>query len=441
MAKREDKQAGQRAREMVGLIWGLVGILGTVAGLATFLLLDIPELLQERRSSTIEPAAEDEVLVIVTSFGGDETLDTDNRIYRALEERAESNALEGVRIERLAGETPILPEEANAIGERYDATLVIWGSADRLGIEPRYQIVRNQTLIHRQARLGVTTADAPTFSVYVVEGVPAEFEYLMLSSLGQIAYFSGDYAQAQALFSEALALPLDAGRAGQLDLATVYFFRGYATERLGDSTAAHSDYDHAIELNPSLSAAYYNRGLLSFHAGDYDTALADYDAALVISPTNSRYLNNRGLLHYFAGRMEQALADYDAALAADPDYALAYNNRGYLYYEEGDLDQALTDTSKAIELDPDLADAYDSRGAVYHALGDDARARTDYDEALALDPSLTMTYYNRARALEALGEADAALADYQHFLELYGRDDATAADAQDRIAALESSAP
>ncbi len=475
MAKRKQPRREQ-ARDVLGWVWAVIGIVATLGGALTFILFDVPELIQSRRggSQHIAPAAEGEVLVLVADFTGDETIEADTRIYRALRERVASSHLENVRVERLEGVAPLLAEDASAAGEPYGATLVIWGTADRLGIEPRYQIIRHQDLIRQQADLGITTADeTPSFSAYVVEDVPGEFEYLMLFSLGQIAYFTGDYAEARRLFDDALSIDVEPDRASALGMATVYLYRGYAADIEGDHEAAQGDYTQAIAIDPTLSAAYYNRGLLRYRAGAYQDALADYSQAITLNPGVASYYNNRATVYYALGDYEAALQDADQAILLDaslanaytnrglirlttgntngalddfdraielaPDSAPAYNNRGYLHYLEGRLDEALADTSRAIELDPAYAPAYDSRGSANHAMGNLDAALADFSQALELSPRMAVAYYNRARLHEDMGQPAAARADYEQFLALHGVEDDRAAEARARIEALAGS--
>ena len=62
----------------------------------------------------------------------------------------------------------------------------------------------------------------------------------------------------------------------------------------------------------------------------------------------------------------------------------------------------------------------------------------DYDHVIRMQPHFTMAYLSRAQIYEALDQPDAALADYEHFLRIYGAEDAHSAFARSRVAALES---
>ncbi len=466
---RKPRASKTKARDILKWLWAVLGATAMIVGFA----LDAPEFISRwigRRP--FKTAAENEVLVIVTDFTGDETIETDTRIYRTLSERVEASHLENVRVERLTGNPPLVARNAVDIGEDYDATLVIWGTADQYGLEPRYEVVRNQELIPTQAEFGITTADLPTFSAYVAQGASNEFEYLMLFSLGQIAYYSGDYQQAFNLFDEALGIHVDPARQEQLGWGTVYFYRGYAAQQTGDDTTALESYSEAIEFSPRNSAAYYNRGLIYDRQGNSQLALSDYSTAITLNAGDARYFVNRGRMYFILGDYESARQDYDEAIRLDPEIASAYVNRGLLYHREGDIDaaladynhslelepgnpfalnnrafayavkgeslsEALGDASAAIDLQPDNGNFYDTRGLVYLKLGDPDAALIDYNAALDLDT--LYAYYGRGMTYETLGMTDQAIADYTTFLDLYPNLDPESADARQRLDALTGS--
>jgi tetratricopeptide (TPR) repeat protein len=451
--RRGSSQARPARKPMLsGSAWGRIGAaLGALATIMTLvsIALDLPQQLGLARRP-FSPASEGEVLVIVTDFVGSEGAAASSRIVRALDRRVQESGLENVRIEALPGEAPRRAEEAMAIGQQYNATLVIWGVYDGIVVEPFYEVVENQASIETRVSLGATAAGLPTFSAYVVEGLPHQFEYLMLFSLGQLAYFSQDYEQAISLFDEAVAAIGDPGEGGQsLGLDTLYFYRGFSNRRLGHNEAAIQDYGAVIALNPEFVRAYKNRGTAYYYLGDYEAAIADYGRAIELDPTDSGTYYNRGLAYFASGDPSLALADYNHVITHDSDFIPAYINRGLIYMESGQYDDALSDFDRAIALNPpddllaitynnmaytfvlmdenydealgyanqavalapEFEEAYHTRGAVYMGMGDVERAIADFDAALAIDSSLPHAYRDRGWAYAQQENMEAALAD------------------------------
>lgn len=382
-----------------------------------------------------EPAAEDEVLVIVTDFRG-EGLEADTRIFQALVERVASSGLEGVRIERMEGVSPLTADEAVAIGEQYGATLVIWGTADAAGMEPRYEVVRQQAIISTRPALGETPAvDLPTFNVYVTEGAPNEFEYLMLFSLGQLAFMSGDFDRTIALLDE--SAQVDLGERGpSLNLDTVYFLRGWAHGELGHDEAAIADFTLSIDTNSDFGPAFKFRGMGYHGQGNLEAAIADFNRAIELIPDDYFAYIERGNTYYDMGNTDAAFADYNRAIELNPDYYSGYIDRGIAYHHLGNADAAVADFTRAIELYPHETHAYYNRGLVYRDLGEDEAAIADFTRAIELHPRNAVAYYYRAGVYDSVGNTQAALADYVRFLELYGVDDEASHYARDRVEAL-----
>jgi predicted O-linked N-acetylglucosamine transferase (SPINDLY family) len=96
----------------------------------------------------------------------------------------------------------------------------------------------------------------------------------------------------------------------------VHFNLAVLLEARGESGAARSHYEHALELEPHHAAARLNLGALKLDAGDAGGALQDFDAVIGQSPSADAHANRaRALLALF--RDDEALTAADAALAID----------------------------------------------------------------------------------------------------------------------------
>jgi tetratricopeptide (TPR) repeat protein len=325
-----------------------------------------------------------------------------------------------------------------AVGEQFDATLVIWGIADEYGFEPRYEVVRNQDLIPDHPELGVTAADLPTFSAYIAQDVPQEFEYLMLFSLGQMAFFSREYEQAIDLFSQATAIDLGE-RGAQMNLSATHFYLSAAHQTVGDTQNA---IDH-------ISAAFAAHSVLSVTAVGLpvplnpEATIVDLDRTIESDPANAQLYFERGVSYLVLGDPVAARADLDRAIDLAPSFADAYRARAHVNWSASIASPAadhrvvIGDLDRAIELDPGNAHAYLQRGALQFYVGEMGAAIADFNRALTRDPQLTFAYAARGAAHDAVGDTQAALADYRQFLDDYPVDDALSAMIRVRVAELE----
>jgi tetratricopeptide (TPR) repeat protein len=280
---------------------------------------------------------------------------------------------------------------------------------------------------------------------------------------GNERYDAGDYAGADADYSEAIRLKPDDALAynnrgiarqaqGDLggaladyeqalrlkpDFADAYNNRGAARADQGDLAGALADYNEALRLKPDYADAYYNRGNARQAQGDLAGASADYEQALRLKPDFASAYYNRGVARQAQGDLAGAIADYEQALRLKPDFALAYNNRGNARQAQGDLAGALADYEQALRLKPDDAEAYYNRGIMRKAQGDLAGALADYEQALRLKPDFASAYYNRAGVRKSQNDLAGAIADYQKYLDLGGgRRDGDQAQVEGWIAEL-----
>ncbi len=103
-------------------------------------------------------------------------------------------------------------------------------------------------------------------------------------------------------------------------VANVLNCRGLAHECAGNASAARSDYERAIQINPSYANAWNNRGNTRAALGDLSGAVEDYSEAIRIRPGFFEAYCNRGMARQRLGRLELACEDYRASLELRPDY-------------------------------------------------------------------------------------------------------------------------
>jgi tetratricopeptide (TPR) repeat protein len=404
-------------------VWAIIGVVAVVLGLFFNVFLDFPQLVSNLIGNpTPLPIAKaeienGEILVVVTKFTGESGEAATTRIFRALSDRAQLAELSDVRIELLLDESPHTRDEAIQLGNLFDATLVIWGTADQYGIEPRYQVVRNESLIPTRPDLGTTiSTDLPSFNAYVVNGVPNEFEYLMLFSLGQFYSFGLRFDDAIRAYIEATQIDIG-DRAEQLDLKTVYYYLGKTHGYNGDWQTAIDDFSKALSIAPSFADAYNDRGYSFEKIGKQDSAISDYKKALEINPNMSSPHVNLGWIYHHKGDYDGAYEEYSRSIELNPNYDQAYLLRGNILFEKEKYTEAISDYNKAIELNPVFGLTYQNRGATYIQLGDYETAVNDFLVALRLDPKLYNSYARLGETYLYMGEYQKAIENLTVFID------------------------
>lgn len=250
---------------------GLIVVVSTALTASVTLLAALISSREKLLGPRISPAKENELLIVVAKFRGPERpdpqmyivkrLDADLSMHPALDDRVLVRRFQGV-IEGESQEAEI--EKAQALGEAYKATLVIWGEHDGYSAAPHYLVTRERERVKMVVELQprVATADRSQFVMYISEELPETMTYLSLFTIGQMYDFANEDSKALSLFSAALD-HLPSGEAYQESAVSLYFYRGNTRLLLGKYDLAIADFDRVIELEPGYAEVYNNRGILA----------------------------------------------------------------------------------------------------------------------------------------------------------------------------------
>jgi tetratricopeptide (TPR) repeat protein len=381
-------EAIEPRRFMSPLIWVIV--IAALVAVGGILLLAVQAI---RLPGTYPVAGERETLIVVGRFvnyiGGPAGYNVAGRVRDALEREIEAAQLAGVRV-------AVWPEEirdavaADAVGQRAQATVVIWGEYDSGRVLTRITVPGARPEPDER-QLEELVASPLDLSATINSALPSEVRYMALLTLGQLYADQENYDQARAVLGQALAQPPAESDA----VATLHFYLGH-TYQVGEPT-------------------------------DFDQAIHHYSQAITLQPGWVTAYNNRGVAYLGrsqAGDLDRAIEDLTHAIKAKSNYAVAHVNRGVAYLERDgpdDLTRALDDFSRAVDLAPDAPKAYINRGIAYLGrgeAGDLERAMEDFERAIDLAPDAPGGYLNRGLAYVRAGERERWLADFEHVLAL-----------------------
>jgi lipoprotein NlpI len=94
--------------------------------------------------------------------------------------------------------------------------------------------------------------------------------------------------------------------------ARAWLVRGLAHGALREHEKAVADFNHALELAPTLIIALDHRGSERFKLGQFREALADFDAYLKVRPEETAGHWRRGIACYYAGRYDDGAKQFAA---------------------------------------------------------------------------------------------------------------------------------
>ncbi len=182
------------------------------------------------------------------------------------------------------------------------------------------------------------------FSSCILLTVPLAAQDTQKNDEQKCVDLSGDEAIA------ACTRAIDSHSLPQKNLANSYYNRGVEYRKKNEFDMAISDYNEAIQLDPSLVKAYNNRAGCWYNKGEYDRALPDYEKALQLDPRHVNSYYGLGSVYQVQGAYSKAIDNYNEALKINPDFAGAFMYRGLTYSEMGAYAMALADYKDAIRL-------------------------------------------------------------------------------------------
>lgn len=97
------------------------------------------------------------------------------------------------------------------------------------------------------------------------------------------------------------------------------FYLGYARQLQGETRAAVTDYQAALEAFPDSDIVLNNLGYAQLELGRFDLALDYLQRAIVANPENARAHLNLGLARFATGRYDDAIASFEEAARLDPN--------------------------------------------------------------------------------------------------------------------------
>jgi serine/threonine-protein kinase len=225
--------------------------------------------------------------------------------------------------------------------------------------------------------------------------------YNMLASY----YFlppSEAYPQAQEAAETALEL--------DENLAEAYTSIAWVKYRYeGDWFGAETDYNWAINLNPSYAIAYHWYGALLRDMGRFDEALANMDKARELNPFSLSINTSIGYLYYFARQYDQAIAQCQQALQMNPDFHWAHDVIALAQFQKGEFQEALASSQRAVSLSESSVDYRCHLAQAYAGAGMMEEAQSALEKLLQEQETHHVPLHELALLAVALGRADQAL--------------------------------
>lgn len=153
---------------------------------------------------------------------------------------------------------------------------------------------------------------------------------------------TGDYEKAVTEFNRAIQL--------EPTMDAAYVGLGLAYEKLGQGSDAEQTYRRAIELRPQYWASYNYLGGYYFKNAKYDAAREMFSQVVSLAPDSVRGYSNLGAVYFSQDQDVAAVAAFEKSLSIRPQYEAAMN-LGAVYFYQGNFEGAAAAYRRAVSLD------------------------------------------------------------------------------------------
>ena len=183
--------------------------------------------------------------------------------------------------------------------------------------------------------------------------------------------------------------------------ADVHNMMGVCLQHLGRTPEARTNFERAIELNPTYTEAALNLAVCYNELGRYDEAKAVYERAAAGRESREGAVENldgfvRGKLanlhrdlavaYEGVGMLEPAIEQLRQALSLCPTFVDIRTKLGTILRDAGHLDAAIDELRAVTEAKPEYVPARVHLGVTLWSAGRKDEAREHWERALELDP-------------------------------------------------------
>ncbi len=197
---------------------------------------------------------------------------------------------------------------------------------------------------------------------------------------------------------------------------------GQADLQNGDTNAAISQFQQALQINPTFSPAHENLGNVLVELGRFNEAISQYQSFLQIEPDNPDVHEDLGIALFRRGKTDEAISQFQEALRIKPNdsinhnLSLAYLKSGQAEEAAGRYDVAITNFETALRINPRYSEAHDGFGVILMLKGKAGEAIAQFRQALEIAP--TEPKFQNDLAWLLVTSPDAALRNGPEALEL-----------------------
>ncbi|MGB3511503.1 MAG: tetratricopeptide repeat protein, partial [Microcoleaceae cyanobacterium] len=185
----------------------------------------------------------------------------------------------------------------------------------------------------------------------------------------------------------------------------------------GEIGEAITNFQRAIELNPSLTVAYQKLADALVEKGELTEAINYYQKAIKLKPDFWIAHHKLGKIFQEIGELDAAISSFRLALEINPNFSWSYKNLGDILFQQRELEAAKANYQKLIKLQPGIWDAHRKLTEIQLQTGKLDEAIAGCRLVIEINPNLPWSYHNLAAAFAKKQEWDEAVTAYHKAIE------------------------
>ena len=164
-----------------------------------------------------------------------------------------------------------------------------------------------------------------------------------------------------------------------------FYMLGLSAWKSGDRAQAESAFVQALSLDSTHVKSHLNLSRVLLEDGQPDSALTHIEAAIALDSVSSEPLRLQGRAFEALDKTDDAIVAYQHAIVKDSGDVWAMNNLGALYIRLGRFEDAIGPLVRAVELNDKVATFSNNLGMALENTGRIADAIIQYRAALAIE--------------------------------------------------------
>ena len=164
-----------------------------------------------------------------------------------------------------------------------------------------------------------------------------------------------------------------------------FYMLGLSAWKSGDRAQAESAFVQALSLDSTHVKSHLNLSRVLLEDGQPDSALTHIEAAIALDSVSSEPLRLQGRAFEALDKTDDAIVAYQHSIVKDSGDVWAMNNLGALYIRLGRFEDAIGPLARAVELNDKVATFSNNLGMALENTGRIADAIIQYRAALAIE--------------------------------------------------------